>query len=130
MLVNFQKPLKSTILKQISHICLQQNQLNTKQLLEWGSPCHFETAIINSLGPASCWQMHGGGRGWSPLSCTHASGLCRKKPLFWRKFNGPSDNVSFDSELALAFEIQAFKVAIFDFFKCQFFKVFRAEWVK
>ena len=33
-----------------------------------------------------------------------------------------SENVSFDSELALAFEIQSFKVACFFFFKCHCFQ--------
>ena len=38
----------------------------------------------------------------------------KKKPtLYWRKLNEHSENVSFDSEFALAFEIQRFKVAFF-----------------
>ena len=38
MLVNLHKPLKSSILK-----------LNTKNVTEWRSPCHFETAIIKDF---------------------------------------------------------------------------------
>ena len=37
--------------------------------------------------------------------------------------NELSENVSFDSEFALAFEIQPFKIPFFVFFKWQFFKV-------
>ena len=44
--------------------------------------------------------------------------------LFERKLNELSENVSFDSEFILAFEIQPFKVSFFVFLKCQFFKVF------
>ena len=49
-----------------------------------------------------------------PLSCTHMGRKCKKNPtLYWRKLNEHSENVSFDSEFALAFEIQRFKVAFF-----------------
>ena len=40
----------------------------------------------------------------------------QKTTLFCRKLNELSENASFDSELAGAFEIQPFKVAIFVFF--------------
>ena len=44
--------------------------------------------------------------------------------------NGLSENVSFNSELTLAFEIKAFKVAFFDFFfNANFSKYSRVEWV-
>ena len=43
--------------------------------------------------------------------------------MFQRKRNELCENASFDSEFALAFEIQQFKVAFFVvFFKCQFFQ--------
>ena len=28
---------------------LQQSKLNTKNLIKWGSPCYFETAIIKEM---------------------------------------------------------------------------------
>ena len=53
-----------------------------------------------------------------------------KTKLFWRKSNGLSENVSFNSEFALAFEIKPFKVAFFlFFFNVNFSKYSRAEWV-
>ena len=46
--------------------------------------------------------------------------------------NELSENVSFDSEFALAFEMQPFKVAffLFFFFNANFSNNSRAEWVK
>ena len=51
MLLNLHKPLKSSILKQIqiSHMYLQQSKLNTKNVIESGSPCDFEIAIIKEI---------------------------------------------------------------------------------
>ena len=53
----------------------------------------------------------------------------QKTVLFSRKLNELSENVSFDSEFALAFEIQSFKAAFF-FLNAKFSKYSRAEWVK
>ena len=47
----------------------------------------------------------------------------KKQPFFEKKLNELSENVSFDSEFALAFEIQPLKDAPFVFFKCEIFKV-------
>ena len=33
----------------MSHMYLQQSKLNTKNAIEWGSPSHFETAIIKEI---------------------------------------------------------------------------------
>ena len=49
--------------------------------------------------------------------------------LTWRKLNELSENVSFNSEFDLAFEIQLFKVACFIFLNANFLKYSRAEWV-
>ena len=46
----------------------------------------------------------------------------QKTTLFLRKFNEISQNVSFDSEFALAFEMQLFKAAFFVFFLMQIFQ--------
>ena len=46
-----------------------------------------------------------------------------KTTLFERKLNELSENVNFDSEFVVAFEIQPFKVTFFVSLKCQFFKV-------
>ena len=55
----------------------------------------------------------------------------QKAIIFLRKLNELSENVSFDSEFALAFEIKLFKVAFFFFFfNAKFSKNSRAEWVK
>ena len=43
-------------------------------------------------------------------------GQSGQKTLLWRKLNELTENVSFDSEFALAFEIQPFKVSFFSFF--------------
>ena len=48
----------------------------------------------------------------------------QKMTLLERRLNEVSENVSFDSEFALAFEVQPFKVVLFVFFKCQSFKLF------
>ena len=53
----------------------------------------------------------------------------QKTILFWIKLNELFENVSFDSEFILAFDIQPFKVAFF-FLIANFSKYFRAEWVK
>ena len=53
----------------------------------------------------------------------------QKTILFWIKLNELFENVSFDSEFILAFDIQPFKVAFF-FLNANFSKYFRAEWVK
>ena len=53
----------------------------------------------------------------------------QKTILFWKKLNELFENVSFDSEFILAFDIQPFKVAFF-FLNANFSKYFRAEWVK
>ena len=50
----------------------------------------------------------GGCRGWSPLPC--------------KKLNELSENVSFDSELALSFAIQTFKAACFIFLQMPLFQ--------
>ena len=50
--------------------------------------------------------------------------------LTWGKLNELSENVSFNSEFDLAFEIQLFKVAGFIFLNANFSKYSRAEWVK
>ena len=58
-------------------------------------------------------------------------GQSSQKTLFWRKLNELSENVSFDSEFALAFEIQPFKGSFFRvFLNDNFSKYSRAEWVK
>ena len=46
----------------------------------------------------------------------------QKTTLFENKLNEFSQNVRFDSEFFLAFEIQPIKVAFFLFVKCHFFK--------
>ena len=53
----------------------------------------------------------------------------QKTILFWIKLNELFENVSFDSEFILAFDVQPFKVAFF-FLNANFSKYFRAEWVK
>ena len=53
----------------------------------------------------------------------------QKTILFWIKLNELFENVSFDSEFILAFDIQPFKVGFF-FLNANFSKYFRAEWVK
>ena len=54
-----------------------------------------------------------------------------KTTLFWRKLNEISENVSFDSEFTLGFQIQSSKVAFFGFFlNANFSKYSRADWVK
>ena len=52
-----------------------------------------------------------------------------KNNPFLKKLNELSENVSFDSEFALAFEIQPFKVAFFVFLNANFSKYSRAEWL-
>ena len=86
---------------------------------------------FNSLSRWAACSGTGGCRGRSPLSCTHMGRTCKKTTLFWRKLNAFSENVSFDSELTLAFEIQPFKDALFVlFFLMQIVsKHSRAEWV-
>ena len=81
-------------------------------------------------------QATGSGTGGSkeriPLSCTHMGRSCKKKTttLYWRKLNKLSENVSFYSEFALAFEIQPFKVVFFVvFLNANFSKYSGAEWV-
>ena len=54
----------------------------------------------------------------------------QKAILFLRKLNELSENVSFDFEFTLAFEIKLFKAAFFFFFNVKFSKNSRAEWVK
>ena len=51
----------------------------------------------------------------SPMPCTHVVERAKNNPV-WIKLNELSQNVSFDSEFALAFEIQPFKVPFFAFF--------------
>ena len=70
----------------------------------------------NSLSRRAACSDTGGCRGRNPLPCTHMGRACKKTTLFWRKLNALSENVSFDSELTLAFEIQPFKDALFVFF--------------
>ena len=55
-----------------------------------------------------------------------------KTTLFGRKLNELSVNVGFDSEFTLAFQMQPFKVAFFDFSfsYATFSKYSPAEWVK
>ena len=75
------------------------------------------------------WALRAAGSGTGVVGCGDP---CRvrtwvereKNNPFWRKLNELSENVSFDSEFALAFEIQPFKFPFFVFFKWQFFKVF------
>ena len=63
---------------------------------------------------------------WLTINSLSPAGHC----LFWTKLNELSENVSFDSEFALAFEIQPFKVAFFVFFlNTNFSKYSGAEWV-
>ena len=72
----------------------------------------------------------GGSRERIPLSCTHMGRACKKTTLYWRKLNELSENVSFYSEFALAFEIQPFKVVLFVvFLNANFSKYSGAEWV-
>ena len=54
----------------------------------------------------------------------------KKTTLFSRKLNELSENVGFDSEFTLTFEIQPFRVAFFCLFlKVNFSKYSRDEWV-
>ena len=54
----------------------------------------------------------------------------QKANLFLRKLNELSENVSFDFEFTLAFEIKLFKAAFFFFLNAKFSKNSHAEWVK
>ena len=48
----FSQPLhhkKASYGPEIAHMYLQQRKLNTKNVIEWGSPCHFETEIIKEI---------------------------------------------------------------------------------
>ena len=49
MLLNLHKPLKSSILKKISHMYLQQSKLSSKNVIEWHSPCDFENTTRRQL---------------------------------------------------------------------------------
>ena len=81
--------------------------------------------IFNSLSPASRWQRHRGMQGVQPPTVYPRGQSVQKNTMFQRKMNELCENASFDSEFALAFEIQQFKVAFFVFFKCQFFQGIR-----
>ena len=54
----------------------------------------------------------------------------QKTSLFRRKLNELSGKVSFDSEFALAFEIQPLKLRFLVFLNADFSKYAQAEWVK
>ena len=55
---------------------------------------------------------------------------CKDPHYFEENLNELSENVSFDSEFTLAFEIQLFKVALLFFLMPIFQSILGAEWVK
>ena len=71
--------------------------------------------LLTYIAPRAAGSGTDGCRGRSLLPCTDDV-ECRKTTLFWGKLNELSENISFDSEFVLAFEIQPFKVAFFVFF--------------
>ena len=84
-------------------------------------------AIIAALNSASRWKQHRGLQGGqSPLPCTHVSGACKKQPCFKENWMDFPKMLAFNSEFALAFVIQPFKVK-FVFLNANFSKYSWAE---
>ena len=83
----------------------------------------FTSSSLTLWARRAASSSNGGFRGRCPLPWSHVGRACKKTTLFWRKLNELSENVSFDSEFALGFEIQSqFKVSFFYFFLMPIFQ--------